>query len=285
MPWLPADTETLLVNTGVFRLDLARRDDDPLRGYEALVYSALPVPADSALQSELEKIEFTSGLFVGRRFQRTANTGLGLRGALDRCSILRSGSSTSLLRGALDRLPVTDVGGSRVHLVHSQGTSDASALTYVLMVDPDTLVACSDPGLLSEILQRRRQGAPRLALPESLPEWSSVKETDHIWGLRHFAHDPRDPTTPCGLRPLDIRDPHALGMTFSITDSSAKLTMMTSDRNAAARYRTALGTSLTALFTKGDLLTLTVGYDPSSDQTRQWLFRVETTLLGYVIAL
>jgi hypothetical protein len=66
---------------------------------------------------------------------------------------------------------------------------------YVCSPRPGVLLISTDLEEITEVIDRIRKNARRQdALPRHLPEWSYVDESAQFWALRHYRHDPADPT-------------------------------------------------------------------------------------------
>ncbi len=99
--------------------------------------------------------------------------------------------------------------------------------TYAsVLLAPNMLLVCNHTGFLQSIRTRRDARAARLHSPASLPEWVHVDRSLPVWGVRHFADNPRDVTNP--RRGVDlVLDVNAQGVTLQVTPAFTRVRWIT----------------------------------------------------------
>ncbi len=109
---------------------------------------------------------------------------------------------------------------------YQRGSS--SGYASIAFLEPGLAIFSTNRDFLDQILKRKLAGAPRAALPETLPEWRLVDRGLPVWGLRHHSRP---------KRAFDkLRD--ARGMAFSLSASSiATVGYIADDSVALDSYR------------------------------------------------
>jgi hypothetical protein len=291
LAWLPDDTEALFVSNTAFIIGDKRNTQGVMSAYAKLAASVLPEDVGShPFLKVLDGTAIQSAVYVARGFAPIkSQTGLGLRGAMDRCTFLRLPPLVwEKLTTTAKSLPTEHVGKSEIPFISTSLTSSGSSrkvVIYISLLKPDVLLVCSDGRLLSEILNRRAQESPRVALPSSLSEWRQIDASAAIWGLRHYSDSVTDPTSPKNRKSEAGYDPAAVGVTFSLnTGSVASVSHLTRNEGAREMYTNLWRLPGARATVKKDGV-VSVEYNPEKDTTSDMMFRVITTLFGYVVAI
>lgn len=289
LPWLPADIEVLVVSNVPFFV--GEHGVTGLASYSQLAGAGWVADQNGgALARAIVATRADAGLYAARRFHIVeGGIDVGSYGTMSGCSVLRlhrSDSSNQVAR-LFRALQADPSDGDRIAVVAS-GPRSSIATTprvYISMPDPRLLVSCSDRGLLSEILSRRRRRAAREALPQTLPEWHSVDQTAAVWGLRHYSEVSPDPTSPRDPHSDLGREPSAVGMTLCVfSDALVEVRHITRDARSTELYA--------RLWQTGDSIisspapgVVSVRYDPRKDSAGTRRFNVTCWLLGKAAAV
>jgi hypothetical protein len=208
----PADTETVLASGQKFDIPDKTQAEDPSGPHTVgLAYLLRPLGDAFGRErfTEFDGRTISSALLGARNF--SAPLGLGLAGR-EECAIYQFQESvedieipepTAVERESLPRETYTSV-----------------------LLTPNVLLVCNDTEFLQSIRSRRAAGAARVALPAGLPEWAHVDRGQRVWGLRHFANNPRDVTNP--RRGVDlVFDVNAQGATLQVTTAFTRVRWIT----------------------------------------------------------
>jgi hypothetical protein len=286
LPWLPADSEAILFSSASFALDENPRGI--LSEYGAL--SALAYPAydkGSALALDVKGLTVQAAVYAGRRFRVIeGKRGLGLVAEMDGCSIISFVDSKRIDR-AISSIPSQLVSGEKIAVIRHSGTpeGDPPSTSYLATLAPGMVIACSERGFLSEILARRRSKAARAAFPEALPEWRWIDRTAKVWGLRRFSNVLPDLTSPRDPNSEVAHDANASGVAFELlSESQARVRFLSGDPRPLGLYADYWKLDGVKQSSGGEGVA-SVEYDPRKDVAGNIMFRVETVLLGRVVAL
>ena len=205
LQWLPADTQTLIVDQAP-----AEKTPDSLEILQEPLTKFLPSGA-AATEAPLALI-----VHGARRFRSPGDF-----------SLLPYQGATILVfeKDLKDADPVFDpdmapriitIGGIRVLQFQRKLGADEWTF-YVTRPKPNVLICATDRDYLTEVLSGTLERPGPRALPEDLPEWTCVDTSARFWAIRHF--DPKDvqldPTTPLGKWKQVPEDDGAIGATFS----------------------------------------------------------------------
>jgi hypothetical protein len=233
--WLPADTETLMVQ---------QASAPPMRGlvHDALLSEEIDV-GDSALMASakphLQGARLKLTLEGSRRF--TEPPGLGefpYEGVTIFTFMKPLGAGGKALMGDLAKT------GTRTRQVHgfdvvefSEKVEDTSWTHYIAVPRPDVLLDATNLDYLTEVLTRISKRAETRALPGDLPEWRWVDVRSSFWVLRHYRreHVHEDPTSPFRKDEAgESRDPDAVGMTAHASPDGRTIVTHYLSKNATA---------------------------------------------------
>jgi len=228
LSWLPSDTETVFAATAPFAMPAFERPigDKPERRRSVIeTLQLLPLSLfalkEGLLQNHLrgERIELA---IEGSRYFRPPH-GLGEM-PYEGCQIavlgnVSAGRSTSLFTQlASAALRKEDVAGKKA-LVFQDKLEDDVWTTFVAFPKADLVLACTNRDYLAEVLQRIGGKAGARALPDDLPEWTSLDASAPFWALRHYdkSQAGRDPTSPLGVDNVnEMADKQATGISLSV---------------------------------------------------------------------
>jgi hypothetical protein len=206
LTWLPAATETLLVDQQPFVMGTtAGRPDLPyLSGRLSLV---------RALRGRTVRLAAASEM----RIRDRPGIPLTIPAAVPDAGIVYYYFLTENFdAGTLGPREQDSPGRAVWRLTARPQTRDDE--TWITLARPDVLVTSNSRELLADVMDRILKGSTARALPTSLQEWTEVDRNAPFWGLRHYSdpgerHDAGNPRTP-GSR-LFQSDPTATGLTVS----------------------------------------------------------------------
>jgi hypothetical protein len=246
LPWLPPDTETLLVTNGPFTLT----NRPPERGrFLERVIEQLSIAklyfGDVLHPKELLGQTVRLAIEGSRRFRPPRDIGeLHYEG----CEIVVfEESAGTLVRAAMQSLQSradrrTQLGGIAVACFQNQEHQDTWPV-YFAQPEPNILLCATHEGYLKEVLGRMRGTVTGRALPPDLAEWKHVDTGARAWGIRHYSRTESagDPTSPLhGQAAANLPDSDAIGFTFSCNpnQASAHLCYLTraSDRTSVGGW-------------------------------------------------
>lgn len=287
--WLPSDVETVYAtNVGLEGL-VDRMPESVPTSYAALAASAIEGLRRAGVPTDvLGTFKATEGLYAGRHFRTLRPAGgLGLAGALEACSFLRSSQSAvdKLLRLLGDDGPQGRREGQRYRLVPSLVSPNPLLFSAL---EPGLLMVCSDRSFGDEILALKATSAKRPRLQISDIIRAQVETSAMIWGLRLFRHGTTDPTSvlspALGILP-EYRDSGAVAMTFALeTSSRAKVIYLTKSEGRLEGYERTWDVKATVASQSGYRV-VTIIFDPSQDATGQMRVRVMLMLLGMLVVV
>jgi hypothetical protein len=259
--WLPADTETLVVSRGRYRIPqlaatIEEADDDsldrlPLVPKDALQTSFDVLPADLLGFEESLLIKHLTGLQVilaveGSRHFRppTATDQMDYEGCevvvFDRDLDQQGDPFQAVARSALKQEIVE--GQPVLQFEQKFEYTDRSEMIFLAHPRPNTLLIGTNRNYIREVLARiAGKKAPR-ALPSDLSEWKFVNLTSRVWAIRHYdrAQAAEDPSSPFGgEKAANIPDEQAVGLTFSfdIRQRTAKVMFLSQDANLYGKFK------------------------------------------------
>ena len=203
LTWLPAGTETLLVDQLPFVLGntAGRPDAAYLTGRLSMV---------GGLRGRTVRIAAASEMQIRDR----AGVALTIPAAMPDAGTV----SFYFLAEALDADSLSgreqNILGRPVWRVAARPRSRDDE-TWMALARPDLLVAVNSRELLADVMDQIVKGSTARALPASLAEWTEVDRSAPVWALRHYpdASDRHDATNPktTGSR-LFQTDPGAAGI-------------------------------------------------------------------------
>jgi hypothetical protein len=212
--WLPADTETLVVQ---------QASAPPMRGlvHDALLSETIDL-GDSALMASakpyLQGARLKLTLEGSRRFTEPRGLGefpyegitiftfmkpLSARGQTLMSELAKTGTRTRQIHG----FDVVEI---------SEKVEDTTWTHYMSVPRPDVFLDATNLDYLTEVLARMAKRAETRALSGELPEWRWVDMRSSFWALRHYRreHVHEDPTSPFRKDEAEkSMDPDAVGMT------------------------------------------------------------------------
>lgn len=251
LKWLPADSETVIVANGPFRLTRPdpKNAEDPNAFYEQesvdfvdLVRSSvfalaaeLDGGAETSRMKPLFDVEFFFALEGSRRFRAPRNLGMmSYEGAF----VGDAGEhGKAQIQAIVDAVAAAatekfELAGTSVSVLKSSAPYSVAAL-YTASPRPGLLCVASDRAYLEALLERMAKPGATDAFPSTLPEWKHVDPTAGIFALRHFRRDDveNDPTSPFREHSVaGSEDPKAIGLAFECRQSESQ--------TAIARYLT-----------------------------------------------
>jgi hypothetical protein len=206
LTWLPAGTETLLVDQQPFVLGntAGRPDAAYLSGRLSMVTGLRGRTVRIAAASEMQIRDRTGvALTIPAAMPDAAMVSFYfLAEPLDADSL--SGREQNML-------------GRPVWRLAARARSHDDDM-WMALPRPDLLVAVNSRELLADVMDQILKGSTPRALPASLGEWAEVDRSAPVWALRHYpdARERRDATNPrtAGSR-LFQTDPGAAGMAIN----------------------------------------------------------------------
>lgn len=251
LKWLPADTETLLVANGPFKLDLSSFDGKPgaselapeeIRGIFRGEVQRLIGVKDLTLARRVMEHHIIASVEGSRRFRPPS--GLGEM-PYEGCLILIfqddiHSDITDFFASLKAPWSETNIEGERVATVQEKEEDDLWT-NFVASPDKNILLVATNADYLSEVLRRRQGRMDERALPDSLPEWNYVNPRAEIWGVRHFDRQraESDPSSPFlrGGNDMGMSDDAAIGVVFEVNPTlrTAMVTYLSSNPSVAKR--------------------------------------------------
>lgn len=245
LEWLPADTETIMVDRGPYKIEPPPREDQaappPLEVILRYLSLGPLVQRKATPKKELadEVVLFTVEGSKGFRSPK----GLGLM-PYDGCHVVVfnrdvfASASACLKSMKDDGAKEMDVAGHKAVVWEEQMERDQWAY-YVVHARPNVMLVATDKKSLEEVLKRMEKKAPNRALPANLPEWKWVDTKAQFWAIRHYdkANADKDPSTPLTnqKRAANHPDLDAIGLTFSYDpgkEKSAKVRYLSASKDA-----------------------------------------------------
>lgn len=203
LTWLPAGTETLLVDQQPFVVgNAAGRPDE--------AYVASRLTGVSGLRGRTVRIAAVSEMQIRDR----AGVAMTIPATMpDAAVVYFYFLSENPDASALGPREPDMLGRPVWHVVARPRSRDDES--WMALARPDLLVVSGSRELLADEMDQIVKGSSVRALPASLPEWAEVDKNAPVWALRHYAdpaerHDASNPKTP-GSR-LFQTDPGAAGI-------------------------------------------------------------------------
>ena len=243
-PWLPADTESILVANGPFWMSNFRTGDEEVDDYvvtaekiekqfEGLTL-ALFDAKDDFLEKHFEGKQVLFALEASRRF--TSPQGLG-EAPYEGCALAIFRDDLSERRDTFmkDAVGVAvrfeEIEGQRI-AVFEEPSEEDTLTTFVTFPRERVVLVATNEAFLKEVLARVHDTEKKneQALPKTLQEWKYVNQRAMFWGLRHYEKPaPKDdPTSPFGgERQANVPDEEAIGLTYE-SDPRAETATLTS---------------------------------------------------------
>jgi hypothetical protein len=241
-PWLPADTESILVANGPFWMSNFRTGDEEVDDYvvtaekiekqfEGLTL-ALFDTKDDFLEKHLEGKKVLFALEASRRF--TSPQGLG-EAPYEGCAVaifqddLGEGRDAFMKDAVGVAVRFEDIEGQRI-AVFEEPSEEDTLTTFVAFPRERVVLVATNEGFLREVLARMGDTEKKngQALPKTLPEWRYLNQRAMFWGLRHYDKPaPKDdPTSPFGgERQANIPDEEAIGLTYESNPGAETATL------------------------------------------------------------
>jgi hypothetical protein len=212
--WLPADTETLIVQ---------QASAPPMRGlvHDALLSEKIDV-GDSALMASakphLQGARLKLTIEGSRRFTEPPGLGEFPHEGVTICAFMKplgAGGKTLMSDLAKTGMRTRQVHGFDV-VAFSEKVEDTTWTHYIAVPRLDVLLDATNLDYLTEVLARIAKRAETRAFPYDQAEWRWVDARSSFWALRHYRreHVQEDSTSP--FRKDDAGeslDPDAVGMT------------------------------------------------------------------------
>lgn len=224
--WLPADTETILVDGKSFVMPQLSASDDPQdrAASPGQVFQRLPLDRfslkDGLLQNYLagETVDFA--VEGSRHFRNPSALGEALYegcqiAVLKKASPARGASFR--MKSAKVVLKTETIAGQLISVFQEMIENDLWT-TLVVFPTPNVVAACTNRDYLREVVERIGGKAGKRALPDTLQEWAFVNTQASFWGLRHYDRSQAglDPTSPlAGQNVLGVSDSQAIGVTVA----------------------------------------------------------------------
>jgi len=120
------------------------------------------------------------------------------------------------------------IGGIRVAVLEEKFESDLWKL-HVAFPHANMIVAATDEAFMTQVLARRLDGSPRVALPEHLPEWRVVDRSAPFWAVRHYSPSSttQDHSSPYHPHSQAFTDPGAIGFGVSVFGKTLRMGYLT----------------------------------------------------------
>ena len=241
LSWLPSDTETVFVAKGPFTIPAAFPQHEPVTDkatdyevdqlFQCLPMALLDIGKGHLLQQL--KGQQVNVAIEGSRHARSPHS-LGEQ-PYEGAAIVIFGAGSQITPNAVlqklqgESIRSEDIQGIHV-LVFQEKMEDDLWTTYLAFPEKDVAVVATDRGYLEEVLTRRKGGAQKRALPDSLPEWKFIDQKDAYFGMRHYDRSQAegDPSSPFGgKKAANFPDERAIGFTFSIGTKNPRQVSMT----------------------------------------------------------
>jgi hypothetical protein len=215
LPWLPVDSETLIVEKGPYLYPHYVLDE---------IISGESNPDSSAtleeglLRGHLQGWNVMIDVEGSRRFRSPKDFGSY---PFEGCSILQFEDAAdealqkavaSCLEKASQRINVEGVEVA----VFTQKSKHEEWSIFIARPQQGILLQATNREYLAEVLRRMKHPPKDRAFPDALPEWRHVDTRADWWGLRHYRREgaEKDPSSP--LNPnVWANDSQAVGFTFS----------------------------------------------------------------------
>jgi len=241
LSWLPVDTETVFVSNGPFSVPAtfheSERGTDNVREQEVdRLLQRLPMALfdirEGLLLQQLKGLQVQIAV-EGSRHARSPN-GLGMQpyeGAAIVVFAPRSQINPHAVLQELERVSNRSEEIEGVHvLVFQQKMEGDLWTTYAAFPGKNVAVVASNRDYLRTVLTRRKNGAEKRALPDSLPEWRAIDRNAPYFGIRHYDRNQAqsDPSSPFGgKKAANFPDERAVGFAFSIGGTNPRRVSMT----------------------------------------------------------
>jgi hypothetical protein len=231
--WLPADTETLMVANGPFRVPVQSRANQDARQEKA--WQAATTPQQVRDEMQITAISLLnagkSGILRamgGRNVKLAVEGSRRFRAPRDLGSMTFEGCAIVILEdqpkgfdlnaamiAAKKHAKATKVIEGMKVLVFQELFEKDVWTTFVVNPRPNVILAASNESYITEVLKRLNGNLGARALPDELPEWKYVDRKLAFWGLRHFDRSQAalDPSSPFGGRKsANFPDEQAIGL-------------------------------------------------------------------------
>jgi hypothetical protein len=235
LSWLPADTETLQVADGPFRManyieehDYSNRlltSDELKRQFESLTFGLFGF-GKGLLEKQLQGKQVSFVLEASRHFRSPASLGeLPYEGCAAAIFLDQGEDSRDAFtkQAAAAATRFEDIEGQKVTVFEEKEREEI--WTYFTAFPAKGMVlVCTNKQFLQEMLKRMHGAEGPRALPKDLREWNYVNKKAQFWGLRHFDREQAnlDPTSPFGGRKTpNFSDEEAVGFTYECDPASA----------------------------------------------------------------
>jgi hypothetical protein len=287
LQWLPADTQTVIVDQTQSKL-LEAFGRGPGEG-GIYISTWPPSMVHGAQPSRLAGQSVKLVVEGSRRFR--APTGLGLmpyEGAMIAVfdHDLDDGTARSLHDGASQTETIL---GRKVSIFRTHIEKDDLTI-YVALPTPSVLISATNRGYLVDLLGRMEKHAGPRSLPDSLPEWKYLEPKALFWGVRHY--DTRDaefdPTSPLGA--WAVRDDQAVGFVFAYDrwKHEARVSYLSNSKDASHAFSKFWnpGTKPEVRELEGGIIELSVTLKQSQDDPGEadMFFRLSAAL-GHALCL
>jgi hypothetical protein len=232
LEWLPADTETVFVARGPYRLkvhELKETEGPRAQSLEETLQDLAGGLSGRVNAGWKELAGETIDLAVegARRFRGPRNLGLG---PYDGCNILLfrhplGKRATTLMKALEKEGKPAEIAGHTAVTWQEKHEGDTWTF-FVVHPKPNVLLFATDRKYVEEVLQRMQNQGGKRALAPDLAEWKQVDTKARFWAVRHYdkAHAATDPTSPLAGRkmPANSPDAKAVGLTFSYDPGPGK---------------------------------------------------------------
>ena len=194
LSWFPADTETVLVAQQPFMIKAPdqNRIPTPLEMAQAYAGTALSSAERGSFLRSLTGHTIRLAVVGAKHFGESNPNSDSDRDGLG--MIPHQGCAVYALTEPLPatiiaRPPDDSITGRRVWT--SKGSKDdgqGNEMHFVSLLRPDLMLACNHREFFHEVVSRMDSPPhPRIALPESLPEWKHLDRTAPVWALSHYS--------------------------------------------------------------------------------------------------
>ncbi len=237
LSWLPIDTETVLAANGPFEWDPKALSNAP-PSQERLTARELEM---QSRVFPLTLLKFKNGRFGefiksktvslaiegSRRFRPPG--GLGLM-RYEGCLVMIFAPTVSLDRAAFmstaanSAVRFEEHNGTRMAVFEEKAENDTWT-TFVGFPRRNVAVVATNLDYLITVLDRMRGRSGTRAVPQSLSEWTYVKASAPVWGIRHYQKQGAelDPSSPLlGDNAANVPDANAVGITFSFAPAAER---------------------------------------------------------------
>jgi len=248
LTWLPADTETLLVANGPFRVSNFGGQQHEYKNHELTTeeleeyFEGLTLSLFGSGKGILEKhLRGTRVLFAlegSRHFRPPADLGeLPFEGATLAVfeEDLDDRRDAFMKEAAHVAVRIEQIEGQKVAVFEEQWEKDVWTI-FITFPKQDVVIVATNERFLQETLARMQGAKGERAFPESSREWKYLNGQTQFWGIRHYdkLQAKSDPTSPFGGRKsANFPDEEAVGMTYQCdpkTERRATLTYLAGPR-------------------------------------------------------